>query len=148
MRGGLASVEDLVGEDATAPGYDAVVISVPTDGSYLGVLRTATAGIAARLLFALDEIEDLRIAVDEACGMLLPVAAAGGELTCRFEIGVDALAVEVSVPTDGTVQLPSAQSFAWQVLTALAADVTATAVAGRAAIRLASRGATMPTGTS
>jgi len=136
-----------VGEDAAAPGYDAVVISVPTDGSYLGVLRTATAGIAARLQFALDEIEDLRIAVDEACGMLLPLAATGGELTCRFEIGHDALAVEVSVPTDGTVQLPSAQSFAWQVLTALAGDVTATAVAGRAAIRLVGRGATMPTGT-
>jgi serine/threonine-protein kinase RsbW len=140
-------VEDLVGEDAAAAEYDAVVISVPSDGSYLAVLRTATAGIAARQLFALDEIEDLRIAVDEACGMLLPLASSGGELTCRFEISEDGLAVEVSVPTDGSVQLPTAQSFAWQVLTALAADVTASAGAGRAAIRLVSRGATMPSGT-
>ncbi len=47
------------------------MLTVPADGSYLAVLRTATAGLAARLQFTLDEIEDLRIAVDEACAMLL-----------------------------------------------------------------------------
>ena len=52
-------------------GDDVVLLTVPADGGYLGVLRTATAGLAARLQFALDEIEDLRIAVDEACAMLL-----------------------------------------------------------------------------
>ena len=46
-------------------------LTVPADGGYLGVLRTATAGLAARLQLRLDEIEDLRIAVDEACAMLL-----------------------------------------------------------------------------
>jgi serine/threonine-protein kinase RsbW len=46
---------------------DLVVLTVPADGAYLSVLRTATAGLAARLHFTLDEIEDLRIAVDEAC---------------------------------------------------------------------------------
>ena len=39
--------------------------------AYLSVLRDATAGLAARLDFTLDEIEDLRIAIDEACAMLL-----------------------------------------------------------------------------
>ena len=37
---------------------DVVVLVVPADGSYLAVLRTATAGLAARLQFTLDEIED------------------------------------------------------------------------------------------
>ena len=50
---------------------------MPAEGAYLSVLRTATAGLAARLDFTLDEIEDLRIAVDEACGMLLGQAAPG-----------------------------------------------------------------------
>ena len=40
---------------------------MPANGTYLAVLRTATAGLAARLQMTLDEIEDLRIAVDEAC---------------------------------------------------------------------------------
>ena len=54
---------------------DVVVITFPPS-AYLSVLRTATAGLAARLDFTIDEIEDLRIAVDEACAMLLPQARA------------------------------------------------------------------------
>ena len=50
---------------------DHVRVCLPAEGAYLSVLRTATAGLAARLDFTLDEIEDLRIAVDEACAMLL-----------------------------------------------------------------------------
>ena len=60
---------------------DQVTIRMPAEGAYLSVLRTATAGLAARLDFTLDEIEDLRIAVDEACGMLLAQAAPGAELS-------------------------------------------------------------------
>ena len=37
-----------------AIGDDVVLLTVPADGGYLGVLRTATAGLAARLHFALD----------------------------------------------------------------------------------------------
>ena len=49
-------------------------LRIPADSAYLAVLRTATAGLAARLDFTLDDIEDLRIAVDEACAMVLPQA--------------------------------------------------------------------------
>ena len=41
-------------------------LRLPADSAYLAVLRTATAGLAARINFTLDDIEDLRIAVDEA----------------------------------------------------------------------------------
>ena len=68
----------LTGQPATDD--DVVLLTVPADGGYLGVLRTATAGLAARLQFALDEIEDLRIAVDEACAMLLAIATRDAEL--------------------------------------------------------------------
>ena len=63
---------------------DVVELRLPAEPAYLSVLRTATAGLAARLDFTLDEIEDLRIAVDEACALLLPDAVAGEPLTCRF----------------------------------------------------------------
>ena len=49
-----------------------VELRIPADGAFLSVLRTATAGLAARLDFTLDDIEDLRIAVDEACAVVLP----------------------------------------------------------------------------
>jgi serine/threonine-protein kinase RsbW len=120
-------------------GDDVVLLTVPADGGYLGVLRTATAGLAARLHFALDEIEDLRIAVDEACAMLLVVSTRWAELDCRFAVTQDALTVEVTVPTIAGARLPAETSFAWKVLTALTTSATATVTGGRATIRLLTR---------
>ncbi|MET8910717.1 ATP-binding protein [Micromonospora sp. NPDC004551] len=118
---------------------DIVHLTVPADGGYLGVLRTATAGLAARLQFALDEIEDLRIAVDEACAMLLAIATRDAELECRFAVTEDALTVEVTVPTVRGATLPSESSFAWKVLTALTTAASARAADGRATISLLTR---------
>ncbi|GAA4204507.1 anti-sigma regulatory factor [Actinocatenispora rupis] len=114
---------------------DLVVLTVPADGAYLSVLRTATAGLAARLHFTLDEIEDLRIAVDEACAMLLAGAPAGTELTCRFEVTQGTLTIAVSVPNTGQ-RLPGTETFAWMVLTALAGTVSSSVSDGYATIWL------------
>lgn len=104
--------------------HDFVEVQIPADGAYLSVLRTATAGLAARLDFTLDEIEDLRIAVDEACAMLLQRALEHSNLTCRFDLADAALAITVSArTTDGTP--PARDTFAWTVLTALAGEVDA-----------------------
>ena len=105
---------------------DRVVLRLPALSAYLSVLRTATARLASRLDFTLDDIEDLRIAVDEACAMLLSQAVAGADLECAFELSADAIAVSVTVPTvDG--QPPARDTFAWTVLNALAGEVDATA---------------------
>ena len=118
---------------------DVVLLTVPADGGYLGVLRTATAGLAARLQFALDEIEDLRIAVDEACAMLLATTTEDAELRCRFAVTEDALTVEVSAPMVAGARLPAETSFAWKVLTALTTSASAAAADGRATISLLTR---------
>lgn len=115
---------------------DVVILSVPANGSYLAVLRTATAGLAARLRLGLDEIEDLRIAVDEACAILLPMAATGVDVTCRFGVTSTALSIDVSVPIRPGRSLPGTESFSWQVLTALAGQVAASAAGGVAVIGL------------
>lgn len=101
---------------------DVVVLRLPADGAYLSVLRTATAGLASRLDFTLDDIEDLRIAVDEACAMLLSHAVPGADLTCEFELHAGMLRVAVSVQTSDGEQ-PSRDTFAWTVLSALAGEV-------------------------
>jgi serine/threonine-protein kinase RsbW len=101
---------------------DVVTIKLPAAGAYLSVLRTATAGLAARLDFTLDEIEDLRIAVDEACAMLLTQALPGADLECQFSLDSDSMRVAVSVLTIDGVE-PSRDTFAWTVLSALAGDV-------------------------
>jgi len=97
-------------------------VRLPAEGAYLSVLRTATAGLAARLDFTLDEIEDLRIAVDEACAMLLSQAVPGASLECEFTLGEDIMTIAVSVPCLNPQQ-PANDTFAWTVLTALAGSV-------------------------
>jgi serine/threonine-protein kinase RsbW len=89
---GVAGIHD-------AKPRDVVVITLPADSAYLSVLRTATAGLAARLDFTIDEIEDLRIAVDEACAMLLPQAVPGADITCEFRLEDGSIRVGVSVLT-------------------------------------------------
>jgi serine/threonine-protein kinase RsbW len=108
---------------------DQVTIRMPADGAYLSVLRTATAGLAARLDFTLDDIEDLRIAVDEACAMLLGQAIPGTSLECSFSLEQDGMTISVSVPSLNP-RTPSAETFAWTVLSALAGSVEAQAGPG------------------
>ena len=101
---------------------DHVKVCLPAEGAYLSVLRTATAGLAARLDFTLDEIEDLRIAVDEACAMLLPQAIPGTNLECAFDLGTDEMTITVSVVA-AEPRMPARDTFAWTVLSALAGTV-------------------------
>jgi serine/threonine-protein kinase RsbW len=108
--------------EPAGPVEDVVEIRLPADSAYLSVLRTATAGLAARLDFTLDEIEDLRIAVDEACAMLLPHAIETAQLRCRFELSPETLSVTVTIPTTRG-QLPERDTFSWTVLSALAGEV-------------------------
>ena len=111
--------------DGEPDAQDFVEVRLPAAGAYLSVLRTATAGLAARLDFTLDEIEDLRIAVDEACAILLQQAVPGSVLSCMFMLVGDSLKVTVSAPTtDG--RAPERDTFAWTVLSALAGEVEST----------------------
>ncbi len=118
------------GSALSGAGRDVVTLRLPASSAYLSVLRTATASLASRLDFTIDDIEDLRIAVDEACAMLLVQAVPGADLQCSFELTDDAISVAVSVPTlDG--EQPSRETFAWTVLTALAGEVDSSVDADR-----------------
>jgi serine/threonine-protein kinase RsbW len=96
-----------------------VELRLPADGAFVSVLRTTTAGLAARLDFTIDDIEDLRIAVGEASAMVLPNADAGSDLFCRFHMSPGRLEISVGVDAHAAPE-PDYDSFAWQVLTTLA----------------------------
>ncbi|WP_432560767.1 ATP-binding protein [Kineococcus sp. SYSU DK003] len=115
-------------DPATETSTDLVELRVPADPAYLTVVRTASAGLAARLDLTLDEIEDLRIAVDEACTLLLGSSSAQDELVATFRLGEGSLEVEVRGPAR---EMPERSSFAWAVLEALVGEVfTGTSATG------------------
>ena len=101
-------------------------VRLPADTAYVAVLRMATAGLAARLDFTLDDIEDLRMAVGEASTMLLDRARPGGRLVARYHLRPGRIDVQVSVDAVRPTT-PDTDSFAWQVLTNAATEVSADA---------------------
>ena len=73
-----------------------VELRLPAESAYVAVLRMTTAGLAARLDFTLDDIEDLRMAVGEACALVLENADAGGDLYANFDLTDGSIRVSVS----------------------------------------------------
>ena len=130
----------------SSPGPDApradVELRLPADGAYVSVLRTTTAGLAARLDFTIDDIEDLRIAVGEACALVLPEADEGSALVAEFHLQPGRLSVRVVASAADVVQ-PDYDSFAWQVLDTLASAASAEIADGKFAITLTMEAETM-----
>ena len=72
---------------------EVVSIEVPASPEFLHVVRLVAAGIAARLHFTLDEIEDLKIGVDELSAYLTGPQGRPGTLTVRFAVADDRLEI-------------------------------------------------------
>ncbi len=112
---------------------DVVEMRVPADVVFVSTLRLTAASLAARCELTVDDIEDLRLAVDEACALLLPHATAASTLDARFELSDGYLAVHSSVASDDTAE-PDRSGFAWTVLGALASTVDVRQADGRLTI--------------
>jgi serine/threonine-protein kinase RsbW len=95
------------------------VVAVP---EALVTVRTVAGDLAARAEFPLDAVDDLRLAVDEACTILADLARPDTRLTGTFAVDDDRITMTASVSTTGPTTLPR-DTFAWRVLTVLADDV-------------------------
>jgi serine/threonine-protein kinase RsbW len=115
------------------PDGDVVEVRIPADVLYVSTLRLTAASLAARCDLTIDDIEDLRLAVDEACALLLPHAIPATPLEARFALATGRLEVATSVTTDDGAE-PDRAGFAWTVLGALASSVDVRKNAGQLAI--------------
>jgi len=126
------------------------VIEVLTAASSLVIptIRTVAADLAARADFDLDSIDDLRMAVDDACAMLVRIAAPNARLRCQFRVRSDLMRITTEV--DAAVDPLPTGSFGWRVLTCLADEVTAVGLPtaagqhGRVCISLTKNSGTSP----
>jgi len=128
-------------EDEAEPGIDRraqVELRLPAEGVYATIVRTTAAGLAARLDFTIDEIEDLRIAIGEASALVMPQADPDADLMCRFLLGAGSITIELETAAVHEPEVDRA-SFAWQVLETLAEDVAAGSSGGRFLTRFTMR---------
>jgi serine/threonine-protein kinase RsbW len=71
-----------------------VRLEVPASPEFLRISRIMAAGVASRVGFTLDEVEDLRIAIDELCFALVGARGRAGTITLRYLLDGDELTVE------------------------------------------------------
>jgi serine/threonine-protein kinase RsbW len=62
-----------------------VTVTLPAREEFVHILRTLVAGVAARLDFPVDAIDDLRLVVDEACGLLVGLAQGSEMLELKLK---------------------------------------------------------------
>lgn len=79
--------------------FDFIEMKVPAKAEYVGVVRLSTSGIANRMGFNYEEIEDLKVAISEAMSNATTHAYEkdeGGEVTIGFGVYPDRLEVMVA----------------------------------------------------
>ena len=91
------------------------------DPALIPSVRAVAADLAARADFDLDAVSDLRMAVDEACSALVPLAREGGQLRCGFVMSEGRIDVICRVPVRHEATLRQ-DTFGWRVLTTLTDD--------------------------
>lgn len=109
---------------------DEIRLSLPGLATYGRVARLAITGLASRLGFSYDDIEDLRIAIGEVCSVMLD--GSGARLTLRCTVDPDMLRIDAQrEPAAGPLVIGE---LSHQILRAVASDVEADLVGGRITI--------------
>ncbi len=85
-----------------ASAEDAVVtLSIPCAPEYVGTARLTILGVAGRMGFTYDQVEDIRLAVGEACTNAIDRALRGGNgaapapITIRSQVDATRLIIEI-----------------------------------------------------
>ena len=74
---------------------DIIKISIPKKIDYISLVRLATSGIAYSMAVNIDDLEDIKVAIGEACLNALMLNE-DDEISLVFEISEDRLYMEVS----------------------------------------------------
>lgn len=81
---------------------DEIHLEVPTSPDLLRLVRVVASGVASRLGFSIDGVDDVRLAVDELCWTVASRAGAAATLAVRFVILEGAFTVEARLkPSPG-----------------------------------------------
>ncbi|MGI8939976.1 MAG: ATP-binding protein [Iamia sp.] len=80
---------------------DQIVLTLPAGPEFVRVARLTSAGLAMRAGMGYDEVEDLRIAVGEACSLLIGSGSRPGTLTLTFTLQPGAIGVEIAGSLEG-----------------------------------------------
>jgi serine/threonine-protein kinase RsbW len=82
--------------------HQTVDLRIPPRPEYVSVARLTAAAVAAGQAFTFEEIEDLKVAVSEACNVLIGSQRGSGDpIALHFVEEADALAISVETQDSG-----------------------------------------------
>jgi serine/threonine-protein kinase RsbW len=118
-----------------------VIVSVPPRAEFVHVLRSVTATVAARIRLSIDAVDDLRLAVDEACARLLAIHSPASSLSIGFGLHGDRLEVTVWLEAAVADWPPAGfeESLSWKLLAALVVEARPDMTRRGPAIRMVKR---------
>ncbi len=90
-------------------------LTIPADPAFLTVLRATAGAVAARAKLTIDQVDDVRMAVEEAAVLLLD---SGQPVTLSADPNATPLALEVSSDGGSAITIEP-DSLAWVVLTGM-----------------------------
>jgi serine/threonine-protein kinase RsbW len=119
VRGVPAAAAALLraGDEAT------VTLRIPCAPEYVGTARLTILGVAGRMGYSYDQIEDIRLAVGEACTNAIDRAARGGGgtagtaslITITSHVEVSKLTIEIEDHVDRPADVPDIEARAGEV---------------------------------
>lgn len=96
---------------------DEVRLTVPAIPEFLRLARVTAAGLAGRLGFTYDQVEDLRLAIDELCFALIGSKGRLGTISLRYVVAADGLEVDGTGHfSDRSTNGPALNDFSQRIL--------------------------------
>jgi serine/threonine-protein kinase RsbW len=80
---------------APLPSFGTVELRIPAKAEWVAVARLAVAAVASRVRFSVDEIEDIKLAIAEACTNCIQHGSDGDQIEITSEVMTDEVRVSV-----------------------------------------------------
>lgn len=125
----------MADQTAGVPESGAVSISIPSSADHVSLLRALVGFYAARQDFTLEEVDDLRMAVEEAAVQLLR-RTTEDRLHLEVERRGDRLEARLHAAVGDDVPVMDDTSLSWMILSALADELRVTSEHGSAVVRM------------
>lgn len=120
-----------------------ISLTVPARSEFVSLARTVVANAAAHLKMTFDQVDDLRLAADEAVSQLIQLPGAS-TLNLQIQLNQDSIEIRSWVDAQPTDWPPAELdgSLTWQILSGLVAEATFERNGEDAAIRFRSTATT------
>ena len=112
-----------------------VTLEIPADTAYVSVARSVAAAMSARADLTIDQLEDVRLAVDEALTQAIADAVPASAIRIDCTVQAQELAITVE-SASASGRTPSTSTFSWIVMRALVDEVSAAVDDGRLTLAL------------